>query len=152
MTITKKLASNEALSGATLSELVSICNAGEVVEVNAGETIIQEGQRNTWVYFVLDGQAEVHLPESLERISAVRLGKRGAGSCLGEYAFMDQKPASAAVIATKPTTLFRISHNALEKLLNSNCALGSIVYKNLARQLSDRMRGSNAELDLFRPV
>jgi CRP-like cAMP-binding protein len=150
MTIIEKLASNEAFSGVSLGALTPICNAGEVVEVNAGETIIQEGQRNTWVYFVLNGQVEVYLPESSERISGIRLGKREEGSCLGEYAFLDKKPASAAVIATKQTTLFRISHYALEKLLSSNSTLEGLVYRNLARQLSDDMRGSNAELDLFR--
>jgi CRP-like cAMP-binding protein len=152
VTIVEKLAANEVFSGASLSALVPVCNAGEVVEANPGETIIQEGQRNTWVYFVLDGQVEVYLPESLERISAIRLAKREAGSCLGEYAFVDQRPASAAVVATKPTKLFRISHDALKTLLEGHCALGRIVYQNLARKLSGRLRGSNAELDLFRPL
>ena len=152
VSIVERLAANEAFSGASVRALVPVCNAGEVVEVSPGETIIQEGQRNAWVYFVLDGQVEVYLPESSERISAIRLAKREAGSCLGEYAFMDQEPASAAVVATKPSKLFRISHEALETLLKSHCALGRIVYRNLARKLSGRLRGSNAELDLFRPM
>jgi CRP-like cAMP-binding protein len=104
------------------------------------------------VYFVLEGPVEVRLSDTPERIFAIRVETREVGECLGEYGFVDQKPASAEVIATKPTTLSRISHETLRRLLRINSALETLVHRNLLRQLTDRLRGSNAELDLFRPV
>ncbi len=152
MTTCEKLATNRVFTGMSPKALEPVCDAGEVMRANAGDRLIEEGQRNTHMYLVLDGEVEVRLRERADRFSGVRLGKRGSGICLGEYSFIDKKPASAAVIVTRPSELFRISYKALEGLLATNDALGRTVYRNLLLQLVDRLRSTDAELDLFRPL
>ncbi|MDH3687996.1 MAG: cyclic nucleotide-binding domain-containing protein [Gammaproteobacteria bacterium] len=147
----EKLAANRLFRGLPEGALQSLHDKGETIAVGAGNVLISEGQNNTQMYFVLDGELEVRLEENPERFSELQLGTRGPGSCVGEYSFIDRKPASATVIATKPSEVFRISHETLERLLESSHALGSTVYRNLLLHLVDRLRATNAELDLFGP-
>jgi CRP-like cAMP-binding protein len=104
------------------------------------------------LFLVLDGAVEVRLLENPGRYSGVRLATRNAGTCIGEYAFIDDKPASAAVIAVEPSELFKIHYKSLEALLANNDTLGRTFYRNLLVHLVDRLRATNAELDLFRPI
>jgi CRP-like cAMP-binding protein len=144
-----KLAANCIFANISAEALAPICDAGEVVSANRDDRIIEEGEVNAYVYLILSGEVEVCLPEIPERLSAVRLGARGAGACIGEYAFIDKKPASATVTATMPTELFRIPCEALESLLDANKNLERIVYRNMLLKLIDQVRISDAEMDLF---
>jgi len=152
MTICEKLAANHLFGGINPEDLVPIRDTGEVLDASAGTSLIEEGDANTHLYLVLAGEVEVFLPETPERFSAVRLGTRGVGTCVGEYAFIDHKPASASVVTSKSSELFRISYSALDRLLSTNDALGRAVYRNLLSQLIDRLRDSDSDLDLFRPL
>ncbi len=152
MNIAEKLAVNQVFAGLSPESLASVPGAGEVLQVKAGDRLIEEGQKNDHLYLVLKGAVEIRLLENPERYSGVRLGTRKEGSCIGEYAFIDRKPASATVIAAQPTELFKISYKNLEALLAGNNELGKALYRNLLLHLVDRLRAANAELDLFRPL
>lgn len=152
MTPIEKLAANRLFKGLTADTLRPIYEHGETFKASAGEILIHEGQNNSHIYFVLDGELEVRLENNPERFSHVQLGTRGAGSCVGEYSFVDKKRASATVVASRPSVMFKILHVVLEEVLGTNHALGSAVYRNLLGHLVDRLRHTNAELDLFQPL
>jgi len=152
MNICEKLATNRLFGGIAPEDLMPIRDAGEVFNASAGTELIEEGDANTHLYLVLVGEVEVSLPKTPERFSTVRLGSRGVGTCLGEYAFIDHKPASATVITSTASELFRISYSALDGILNTNDGLGSAIYRNLLLQLIDRLRDFDSDLDLFRPL
>ena len=152
MTACEKLGANRLFKGLPRDALQPVYERGVTLKVQAGDVLIREGQTNKHLYLVLDGEVEVRLPDSPERFTAVRLGTRGPGSCLGEYALIDKRPASATVVATQPSELFKISHETLYELLKTNHVLGSTVYRNLLLHLVDRLRATDAELDLFRPL
>lgn len=123
---------------------------GSVIQIDDGDIIITEGRANTALYVVLSGELEVNLPDQLDRVSGISLAARRAGDCVGEYSFLDHRPASASVSANQPTELFKIAHNTFEELLDTHSDLARRIYRNLLVSLVDRLRASNAELDLFR--
>ena len=152
MSIVEKLAANQVFAGLSPSALAPVPGAGEVIQAKAGDRLIEEGQTNNHLFLVLDGAVEVRLLENPGRFSGVRLGIRDGGTCIGEYAFIDNKPASATVIAIEPSELFKISYKDLQTLLATDDTLGRTFYQNLLVHLVDRLRATNAELDLFRPI
>ncbi len=152
MTAYEKLGANRLFKGLPRDALQPVYERGVTIKVDAGDVLIREGQTNKHLYLVLHGEVEVRLPDSPERFTEVRLGTRGPGSCLGEYSLIDKNPASATVVATRPSELFKISHETFYELLKTDHALGSAVYRNLFVHLVDRLRATDAWLDLIRPL
>jgi hypothetical protein len=124
-------------------------DSGETRAVSAGEIILDESDHPDSLYIVLKGRMEALLPRTESRVTAVRLSELGPGDCFGEYAFIDQQPASASVRALTDAEVFSIGYEALRTYLNAHPTIASIVYQNLLHILVRRLRATNAELDLF---
>lgn len=122
---------------------------GETVTLGTGEVLMHEGDEPRYFYMVVDGQLEVFLPMTVDRISEVKLASAGAGVCIGEYSFVDQRRLSASVRALTEVKLFRLSHEDFQAFLEANTAIGYIVLRNLLGTLVKRLRAANAEFDLF---
>jgi len=127
----------------------TLYDTGEIKSVPAGEIILNEGDELDSLYIVLTGRTEAILPKTESRAGAVRLSELGPGDCFGEYAFIDQQPASATIRALTDAEVARIGYDALRRFLDAHPTVGSIVYQNLLHILVRRLRLSNAELDLF---
>ena len=132
--------------------LRELYDTGEVLKVDVDQLLAEEGLPLDYIYFILIGEVEVFLPESDSRFAGVRLGNLHSGRCFGEYAFIDQLPASASVKAATPCTVLRIQSQEFEDFLMKNLYVGNLIYRNLLALLVERSRKSNAELDLFRPI
>lgn len=59
-------------------------------------------------------------------------------------------PAAASAVTITESLFFIIHHDKLNGILEKHDRIGRIVYKNLLAVLVERLRASNAELDLFR--
>lgn len=70
---------------------------GRVMRYKAGRTLINEGERATDVFVILEGQAQVVLYSPAGREVAVRL--LGEGELFGELAALDGAPRCASVVA-----------------------------------------------------
>ena len=127
-----------------------IFNHGSVVRIDDGDIIIAEGRANTALYIVLSGELEVSLPDRLDRVTGISLAICRPGDCVGEYSFLDHRAASASVSANQPTELFKIAYDSFEGLLDTHPDVARRIYRNLLVALVDRLRASDAELDLFR--
>ncbi len=134
------------LPAATSGELYA---AGEVFSAADGETIVAEGDDLLDLYILLAGTVDVFLPADGARPSRVALTRFHEGDCFGEYAFVDRRPASASISAAGTAELYRVSHRALQEFLDGQAGAAAVVYKNLLSVLVERLRASNAELDLF---
>jgi len=132
--------------------LKTIYAAGGIVKIATGEIIIREGEINQHMYMVLSGELAVSLPSNANRYSQVIIATRRQGECLGEYSFLDHQRAGATVTAKQPAELFKISHAAFNRILESDTDLERVLYKNLLVSLVERLRANDAELDLFRPI
>lgn len=148
----ERLSSVSIFSDLTPDTLKRIYELGRTIRVERPEIIIHERQVNKHMYAVLSGRLEIRLTEDRDRFSGVKLATRGPGECIGEYSFIDQKPSDVTVRALEPTELFKIPHAAFNSALESDRDVERLVYKNLLVSLVGRLRASDAELDLVRPI
>ncbi len=68
------------------------------------------------------------------------------GEVLGEFAYVDEAPLSATVRAGRPSRLFFISAEALDKLIEGNPRIGYHIMRNIAKTLCSRIRNANLSL------
>ena len=134
-----------------LEDVRRIGERGSTRTLEAGQALIEEGQTNTQLYVVVRGELKIYLPPSQARFTQVNLGKLGPGDCIGEYSFIDKRPASASVSAQQQTEVFQIAQAEFERILQSDPGVGKAVYKNLLHLLIARLRRENQFLDFSHP-
>ena len=142
--------SSPPFRGLKLANLRKIYSKGEMLEIDKGMLVIEEGKENSNLYVVLSGEFKISLPRGSERDSEVELASRRPPDCLGEYTFIDHKLASANVRATRVSTLFTISFHVLDELIESDAELSRAIYRNILLLVIDRLRANGAEIDLFK--
>src|SRR5262245_2718376 len=76
--------------------------------IKAGDMLIQRGDPDRTLYFILAGVLEV-VVHSSDGMSMGPLTRIGAGSVLGEQSFFDGSPRSASVWATGPCEVAAMS-------------------------------------------
>ena len=108
---------------------------GQLRWLHAGETLLSVGERNSTLFLVLSGSFGVHVAGAgADPIAIVR-----AGESLGEISVLDQKPASADVIAREPCCVLAVPESELWGLLETSHAFSI----NLLLKLVDRLRSTN---------
>lgn len=140
--------------GLDKNQLEFVCQCGTIENFNKNEQVIQEGQTQKALYIIIEGQLEVVLPTEtdnpeIERLKEVELNKLTKGQCAGEYSLIDNKPASASVIATKPSALFRITKEEFKKITDSDDYVAKTIYYNMLQLMIDRLRSNNDELGIL---
>jgi CRP-like cAMP-binding protein len=101
-----------------------------------GDYIIQEGQPNDRIYFILEGRAEVLKKD-------IRLFVFEEGSTFGEMEVLDIMASEASIRCMVPTRVMSLSNRALYSLSKSDLKTFSILVMNLARDISRRLRNMN---------
>lgn len=142
--------SSPPFRGLAMPDLQRIFAHGEILELEQGATVIEEGKVNLNLYVVLSGEFQVSLPAGPQRYGEVALATRHAPDCFGEYAFIDYKLASASVSATRESRLFKIAFNILDNFIDSDAELGRSIYENILLLVIARLRADDVELDLFK--
>lgn len=120
---------------------------GEWLRARKGQTIIAEQRVNSALYIVISGSVDVRILDSMG--TNIELASNGPGMMIGEYSFIDGLPAAASAVTASDAVLFKVRHEGLNEILESHDRIGRIVYRNLLGILVDRLRETNAELDLF---
>lgn len=143
------LVRNHLLKGLHADHLRLVEEAGKMIRVSPHETVIHENRSNEYIYLVVSGSVNVMLPDA-SGSTGVPLANLKPGNCFGEYSFVDSQPPNTRVLAAEPTELFQLRHSELEALMESDPVMGNTIYRNLLTHLVDRLRDSNAELDMFR--
>jgi CRP/FNR family transcriptional regulator, cyclic AMP receptor protein len=131
----------ELFEGATSDELESVATLCEEKIFTKGEIVTAQGETGDELFVVCDGFVEVirtgRTPEQAPK-SVVHLG---AGQIFGEMALVDRGPRSATVkAASDTTTLLVIQQDAFEQLCEQNHHLGFLVMRNIAADLSFKLR------------
>lgn len=103
----------------------------------AGETLIAPGSTDRSVYVVLEGQLEALAPSGRKwrRLAAV-----GAGSVVGELAFLDGSPRSALVRSLTETTVAELTHSSFSALARTRPELALSIALELGRIVAQRLR------------
>lgn len=90
--------------------LMEIAQILREVRVEAGESIIEEGSNESWMFVLVTGKARVH-------VRGVEVAQIDPGDTIGELALIDPAPRAAAVTATEPSLLFRIDRAPFREIM-----------------------------------
>jgi CRP/FNR family transcriptional regulator, cyclic AMP receptor protein len=107
----------------------------------AGETIFKKGEYSYDAYVLMRGQVDIVLNEG-----APPLAQLGNGEIFGELAFLDGTPRTASAIASQTTIALVIQRTAFSDLARREPHLGMVVFRNIAMELSKRLRKANEVL------
>ena len=145
-----QLQGSQLFRDAPQAGIEAIVHAGSVINIAEGDRIIEEGRVPQMLCIVLLGEMEVLIPEPANRSTGKRLATLRSGDCFGEYGFIDRRPASATVKATRDSQIFQIPIATFDSLIRTDLELERAVYRNLLIVLVDRLRASNVLIDLIR--
>lgn len=102
------------------------------VNIEAGRTLLQEGEDSQSMYLVLEGELAVSRKEGDRDVV---LGYVKAGELVGELSFLDKKPRSATVKALTDCKLFQIPQKTYDEIFEDQPRwLGAFV-KTLAARI-----------------
>ena len=125
----------------TREELTMLLNMSKLRRYRQGETIIQEGNIDRWVYFLVSGKVKI----AKKGESVTVIGR--AGDVFGEMRFIDNAPRSAAAIAEGEVVCIAVDSNYVDKLSGKDkVTFGYILYRVISEILVDRLRVATKEL------
>ena len=124
----------EGLTDHELKRIAGICREARYAK---GQVVTTQGEEGEEMYVVRDGLVEVTVGETSEPRTVVNLG---TGQVVGEMALVDRGPRSATVRCVTDAVLNVIQREAFEKLCQSDTQIGMVVYRNLAADLSFKLR------------
>jgi CRP-like cAMP-binding protein len=138
------LQSVELFEGLTEEELHAIGAICESRTFQSGETITVQGEYGDELYIIHDGFVEVLRSETPTDPSPRAVVNLGRGQIIGEMALVDRGPRSATVKAVTDTTRVQVIHrDQFERLCEKNYHLGYVVLRNIAADLSFKVRHSH---------
>jgi len=140
--ITQQLKTVHLFRGLSPAQLERLGSITQVARYNTGDVIFRQDDPGDHLYIITRGQVEVEVTgDDGAPHAAVFLG---AGQVFGEMALLDQGPRSATVIAAQPgTEVCALAQAALVALFEQDTGLGYVLMRNLALDLSFKIRHQN---------
>jgi CRP-like cAMP-binding protein len=106
-----------------------------------GDTVLSEGETSRELFIIGQGMVEVSLKTAEASTPLIHLG---TGQVFGEMTMVDRGARSATVRAVaEETVLLVIPHQDLLQLCKENNHIGFIVMRNLAAEMSLKLRYYN---------
>lgn len=142
------------LKGLTDDHLKGLWNAGNRVNLKAGENVIREGDTGTSMFILLVGTVEVSQTLVLKLGNAAIAEKektliRLEGSirpCFGEMALLEDAERSATVSCVTDCELFVIERAPFFAAIEKDPVMGVNVLRNMAVVVSGRLRKANHDV------
>lgn len=154
MTAEEMLRRSELFSGLTDEQVEKVASLREQVEYQAGDVIVREGDSGDSVYILGEGMVEVlvssgsipDVPGPPRMTSIVELGP---GQSFGEMSLLDQGDRSATIRCVRDgTTVHAIPRESLLALCERDPRIGYVVMRNIASDLSFKLRHRNLRMRL----
>jgi CRP/FNR family cyclic AMP-dependent transcriptional regulator len=122
-------------------DLQTLLNMSKLRMYKSGETIIQEGNIDKWVFFLVSGK--IKISKKGETVATINR----AGDILGEMRFIDNAPRSAAATAEGDTVCIAVDSDYVDKLSGRDkITFGYILYRAISEILVTRLRMATKEL------
>jgi len=129
-------------AGLDVEELDMLAGLFRKQLLQPGQVLFDRADPGAEAYVILRGSIDVRLSEH-----GKPLGTFEAGQILGELAFLDGDARGATARATRPTIVLVLKRDEFEELTETRPNIGRVVYKNIARELTARLRRMNAALE-----
>jgi CRP-like cAMP-binding protein len=141
----QRLMSISALKHFETRNLGKLLRLSKIRQYESGEAIIQEGDRDTWLYFLLSG--EVRISKEGEEISTI--GRRG--DIFGEMRIIDDRSRSATVTAIDKVVALAVDTSARSRMSTADgkderLDFLLLLYRIFAEYMTLRLRLTNEEL------
>ena len=133
--IVEKLRTMPALSYFEEKDLEGILGLSKMLKYDPGELIIQEGQYDNWIFFIVSGKVSIQMKGETIAILKSR------GDLFGEMGVIDGSPRSATIRAIDETFCLAIDVSYWDRLKGeSKLALTCTLYRVFAEILASRLR------------
>lgn len=127
----------DGLKDEELEKVISLCQERRYKD---NDVIAIQNSPGKDLFIIQEGFVEVAVAGRAGGTSKV-IVNLGVGQTVGEMSLVDQGPRSATVRAINtPTVVQVITHEAFEKLCETNTQIGYVVMRNMAADLSFRLR------------
>jgi len=141
MSLIDSLRKAQLFIGLAPDELARIAPLCQQRAYNKGDTILSQGETTRELFIVEQGTVEVSLGTAETSTPLINLG---TGQVFGEMTLVDRGARSATVKAIKDgTVLYVIPHEAFLQLCEADNHIGFIVMRNLAADMSLKLRYYN---------
>ncbi len=101
----------------------------------AGESVFQTADTGEQAYIVMSGQVNIYLDDPEHPVATMQ-----SGQILGELTFLDNAPRSVTAVASQASILLVVHRAAFNDLVQKEPHLGLSVMRNLAMDLSHKLR------------
>lgn len=109
-----------------------------------GEYIFEKNQPGAAMFIIKTGTVKIVSPDS--KGEEITLASLGEGAFFGELALLDDSPRSASARAEETTSALAFFRSDLNKLLDDEPAIGSMILKALALIIGTRLKATNEQL------
>ena len=141
MELVELLKGVELFAGMSEPQLQRLAAISSVEEYHDGEIVVRQGETGDRLYVIQDGQVAVLVGDDLAVTPTLYLGQ---GQIVGEMALIDYGERSATIrCASKRAVLAVIKRDDFEALCSSDTAIGYIAMRNMASDLSFKLRHRN---------
>ena len=119
-----------------IDTLIQDCN---VLSLEKGDYIFQEGDEGNEIYLILTGSAFVKKGD----VTLVELKK---GDLFGEMVLLDERTRSADIVSSTFTDVLVLDYDIIFGVFKSNPKIFSILMLNLCRLLAKRLKYSSDDI------
>ncbi|MFZ2281771.1 MAG: cyclic nucleotide-binding domain-containing protein [Prosthecobacter sp.] len=119
---------------------------GEFLPVQPGQHLIEEGQQQNSLFFVVSGKFHA---TAMRGGHKVLLGSIQKGETIGEINLLDPNVASASVTAVEFSQVWRIDGTTLESYINEYPRAAAWLLIGVGRTISHRLRAVNEKIAAF---
>jgi CRP-like cAMP-binding protein len=131
----------ELFDGITPHELEDVSKICRERSYHAGDVLTSQGEPGDELFVICDGFVEVLRSETPSDPSPRAIVNLGQGQIVGEMALVDLGPRSATVRTISEKTVVQvIQRDDFERLCDENNHLGYVVMRNIAVDLSFKLR------------
>jgi CRP-like cAMP-binding protein len=109
-------------------ELSRLAMAIDLIDIEAGKTLIRQGTVNHEAFVIESGEADVFIDDEL-------VATIPAGEMVGEIGLLTRSPASATVVAKSDMSVLMIPHQRFDAIATDTPGLGWAIAKELAHRL-----------------
>lgn len=134
----------ELFRGLNDTQLERIAAISRRENFSEGDVILKQDAEGDTMYIIAEGQVEISVQAKGKSRLAIYLGE---GQVFGEVALLDYGSRSATVTADEDgTVVFSVSRDGFDILCMSDHLLGYLVMRNLALDLSFKLRHRNTDI------
>lgn len=124
------------------SDIEWMIDNGTKKSVKQGEYLVKQGEPIENIYIVLSGGFRIFNIENPD----MNIATINSGEIVGEMSFLDERPPSVSVMATEPSSVYRISLERMKQRMEVDTRFAARFYYSIALFLSDRLRKTTSRL------